>query len=151
MIWGRRKKRLVGPIHTIALDAMGGAHAPRAVVEGAALALKKAPNLRFLIFGIEEKVMPLLAQLPELKACAEFIPAENVVTDDMKPTAALRVARTSSMGLAIKALAEGQAHAVVSAGNTGAYMSLSAVMLKTIAVLLSLSVSNIKLIYQQSP
>ncbi|MBL0942507.1 MAG: phosphate acyltransferase PlsX [Alphaproteobacteria bacterium] len=55
----------------------------------------------------------------------------DLIPGDMKPSAALRI-RSSSMRLAIEAVAEGKAEAVVSAGNTGAYMALAKIILKTI-------------------
>ena len=52
---------------TIALDAMGGDEAPQMVIEGVNLARVKFPNVRFLLFGDEDKIYPLLNKNEELK------------------------------------------------------------------------------------
>jgi phosphate acyltransferase len=116
----------------IALDAMGGDRAPAMVLQGADLALKRVPRLRFLIFGAEGAIAPLLAKLPNLAAMASLRHTSEVVSGDAKPSLALRTARRSSMGLAIDAVAEGSADGVVSAGNTGALMALAKFILKTL-------------------
>jgi glycerol-3-phosphate acyltransferase PlsX len=117
---------------TIALDAMGGARAPGSVLDGAAIALQRHPELRFLLFGAEPQVAPLLARLPKLAAVATLHHTGEVVLDDAKPSLALRTGRQSSMRLAINAVAEGRADGVVSAGNTGALMAMAKFVLKTL-------------------
>ena len=57
---------------TIALDAMGGDHGPATVVPGAALTLERRPDARFVMFGDEAQVMPLLDQQPKLKTVTTF-------------------------------------------------------------------------------
>lgn len=116
----------------IALDAMGGDFAPVMVVEGAARALERSPHIRFLIFGDEAKVVPLLAVHPKLAAHTEFKHTPDVVGPDDKPSQALRKGRGSSMRLAIDAVADGRAAAVVSAGNTGALMAMAKFVLRTL-------------------
>lgn len=116
----------------IALDAMGGDYAPDAALEGALLALEKKPDLTFLIFGDESEVMPRLRKLPKLMAASEFVHAPEVVSSHMNPATALRTLKNSSMRLSINAVKEGRAQAVVSAGNTGAYLATSKFVLHTI-------------------
>lgn len=116
----------------ISLDAMGGDHGPGVVVPGAALALERHPEMRFIIFGDETKVVPLLDAHPKLKAATTFKHADVSISMDMKPSQALRVGRyKSSMWLAIQAVRDGEADACVSAGNTGALMAMSMFCLKT--------------------
>ncbi len=110
---------------------MGGDHAPDTVLKGASIALIRFPQIRFQIFGIKERIEPLLKGLPHLQAASTVINAEEVITGDMKPTAALRTMRRSSMRLAIDAVAAGDADCAVSAGNTGALMTIATVVLKT--------------------
>ena len=117
---------------TIALDAMGGARAPEMVLRGAEIALQRHPGLRFMIFGEENRLGPLLAKLPQLAATVELHHTSEVVMDDDKPSVALRSGRQSSMRLAIDAVAEGLADGVVSAGNTGALMAMAKFALKTL-------------------
>ena len=116
---------------TIALDAMGGDHAPGVVLKGADIALVRYPAARFLLFGDEGRVAPLLAKLPRLAKAATLHHTDEVVADDAKPSVALRAARRSSMRLAIEAVADGRADGVVSAGNTGALMAIAKFVLKT--------------------
>jgi phosphate acyltransferase len=115
---------------TIALDAMGGDRAPDMVLKGANIALQRFPQVHFLIYGSESHVRPLLAKLPRLGAKAKLVHTDDVVTDDDKPSAALRTGRRSSMRLAIDAVADGEADGVVSAGNTGALMAMAKFGLK---------------------
>lgn len=114
----------------IALDAMGGDHGPHSVIPGAALSLKKNPNLSFLIFGDERAVAPLLSAHPDLANVSRLIHTDKMVAGDEKPSLALRSSKGSSMRMAIEAAEEGKADAVVSSGNTGALMALSRVVFK---------------------
>jgi glycerol-3-phosphate acyltransferase PlsX len=117
---------------TIALDAMGGAHAPEMVLRGADMALQRQPGLRFMLFGDESGVRPLLARLPRLADVVDLHHTSEMVMDDDKPSVALRAGRQSSMRLAIDAVADGLADGVVSAGNTGALMAMAKNSLKTL-------------------
>jgi phosphate acyltransferase len=117
---------------TIALDAMGGDQAPGTVLRGAAIALQRFPQTRFLLFGAEERVRPLLSKLPALAAAAALHHTGEAVLDDAKPSLALRTGRQTSMRLAIDAVADGRADGVVSAGNTGALMAMAKFVLKTL-------------------
>lgn len=116
----------------VALDAMGGDHAPFSVVEGAVIALRKHPELTFLFFGTESEIIPLLAKHPQLQAVSQVVHAEHKIADDAKPSAALRNSKNTSMRMAIEALHEGKAQAVVSGGNTGALMAIAKLILKTL-------------------
>jgi glycerol-3-phosphate acyltransferase PlsX len=118
---------------TIALDAMGGDNAPQSVLNGANLARKRFPHVRFLLVGDEARLAPMLDRLPRLKKVTTIRHTDQVVTDDAKPSIALRSGRGSSMRLAIDAVHEGAAAGIVSAGNTGALMAMSKFVLKTLA------------------
>lgn len=117
---------------TISIDAMGGDHGPSVMVAGAALALQRRPDARFVFFGREGDIAPLLAAKPTLAACSRIHHAEVVVKMEDKPSQALRAGRrTSSMWLAIDAVRSGEADVAVSAGNTGALMAMSKIGLRT--------------------
>ena len=120
-----------GPI-TIALDAMGGDYAPDIVLLGADIALERYPGAKFLLFGVESKIKPLLAQLPRVAKVASLHHTDEIVAADDKPSQALRAGRGTSMRLAIDAVADGRADCVVSAGNTGALMAIAKFVLKTL-------------------
>ena len=123
---------MAGAGATIALDAMGGEHAPDMVLHGAEMALQRHPDLRFLLFGAEPELRPLLARLPRLGPAVSVHHTNEVVLDDDRPSLALRAGRQSSMRLAIDAVADGRADGVVSAGNTGALMAMAKNVLKTL-------------------
>ena len=110
---------------------MGGDHAPAMVVGGLEIAAERHPNARFLLVGDEAELAPLLARHRRASAACTVRHAPDVISDDMKPTAALR-ARQSSMRIAIDAVAAGEASGVVSAGNTGALLALAKIVLKTL-------------------
>lgn len=116
----------------IALDAMGGDRAPKVVVEGAATARKRMPNARFLMFGDEAKLAPLLAEHASLADATTVRHTEKKIRSEDKPSAAIKSGRESSMRLAIDAVRDGEAHCVVSAGNTGALMAIAKFVLKTL-------------------
>jgi glycerol-3-phosphate acyltransferase PlsX len=117
---------------TLAVDAMGGDQAPHMVVRGANIARKRDPNVRFVFYGREPEIKPHLDKLKRLQPSAEIVHCEDVVSDDAKPSVALRSGRDSSMRRAIEAVRDGEAQGCVSAGNTGALMAISKVLLKTL-------------------
>jgi glycerol-3-phosphate acyltransferase PlsX len=117
----------------IALDAMGGDHGPAVVLSGAALALAKRPELRFMLFGDAQRINAELDRLPALKGRSSVHHTDVAIAMDDKPSQAIRRGRkTSSMWLAIDAVKQGDAHAAVSAGNTGALMAMAKLVLNTI-------------------
>ena len=116
----------------IALDAMGGDHAPKSVVDGADIARARHPGITFLMFGDEARIRPLLDARPGLAGIVEIVHTTEAVADDTKVAQALRGGRRSSMRLAIDAVAEGRANCVVSGGNTGVLMALAKIVLKSL-------------------
>lgn len=117
---------------TIALDAMGGDHGPSVIVPAAAAALKQARDTQFIFFGDEKLITPELDKFPDLKAASSVVHTDKVIGGHEKASVAIRTGKDSSMRLAIEAVKDGKADAVVSAGNTGALMALSKLILKTL-------------------
>jgi glycerol-3-phosphate acyltransferase PlsX len=117
---------------TISIDAMGGDHAPAMVIEGINLALERVTNVRFLLFGRETELAPLLAKWPRVRLVSQIRDTHDVVSSSERPSTALRVAQNSSMRRAIDAVAAGEADGIVSAGNTGALMAMAKFVLKTL-------------------
>lgn len=115
----------------ISIDAMGGDKSPKIVIEGIALAAKKNPDVKYLLFGDSAQVTPLLQKFPELQGKCELRHAPEMVHNEDKPSQVIRN-RNTSMFMAIDAVKRGEAQAVVSAGNTGALMAISKLNLKTI-------------------
>jgi phosphate acyltransferase len=116
----------------IAIDAMGGDGGAATMLAGAALALSRSPDLRFLIVGDEAAVRAELSRHKALAAASEVLHAPDKVSGDDKPSQAIRRAKTTSMGLAIQAVKEGEVAAAVSAGNTGALMAMAKLTLRTL-------------------
>jgi phosphate acyltransferase len=110
---------------TIALDAMGGDNAPGIVIKGANIARRRFPDAHFLLFGNEQKIAPLLKRMPALAESCTIIHTEKVITNETKPSQAVRQGKGSSMQMAIDAVRQGNAAGVVSAGNTGALMAMA--------------------------
>ena len=117
----------------LALDGMGGDHAPAVVVNGAAIARERYPGTTFLLFGDPARLKPLVDRKKGLAQSLEIVAAEDVVTGEDKPTFALRRRRKSSMWLAVEAAAQGRADSVVSAGNTGALLAISMFAIRMVA------------------
>ena len=103
----------------IAVDAMGGDHAPREIVQGALLAAAEFP-VEVILVGQEEVVRRELAELDSRNHNIEIVDAREVVEMDDTALAPLRRKRNSSVRVAANLVAEGRAGAFVSAGNTGA-------------------------------
>jgi len=114
----------------IALDAMGGDFGPSVTIPAAAKALENNPSISFLLFGDEKAILPHLDQFPELKQNAQITHTDIAISSKDKPSIALRNGKGSSMRLAIEAVKSGAAQSVVSAGNTGALMAMSKMLLK---------------------
>ena len=115
----------------IALDAMGGDFGPAVTVAGAAQALDKHPDSRFLLVGDETTIHAELAKHPRLAKISEVRHASVAIRMDDKPSQALRQGRrVSSMWIAIEAVKKGEADVAVSAGNTGALMAMAKICLR---------------------
>jgi glycerol-3-phosphate acyltransferase PlsX len=124
----------------IALDAMGGDFAPRAPLAGALLALAELADEHVIeLVGRSEVVREELTALtrgefahlaPVAERRLTIFDAPEVVAMSDRPTAALRSKPNSSMTVGLRRHAEGAADAFVSAGNTGAQMAASTVLLK---------------------
>ncbi|NTV97957.1 MAG: phosphate acyltransferase PlsX [Chlorobiaceae bacterium] len=111
---------------TIAVDAMGGDHAPDCVVEGVVKALQESSNrFEVVLIGQEEKVEPLLAAHDRGSLNLRFMHAPEVVTMDDIPATAVKAKQDSSLVRGLQLCKAKQAHAFVSAGNTGAQMAAS--------------------------
>lgn len=131
-MWDSRTSRPLSNHLTISVDAMGGDNAPDVVVEGIGLALQRVPDVRFLLYGREEQLVPLLDRHHRVKMVTEVRDTQEVVSSAAKPSAALRTGRNSSMRRSIDAVAAGEADGIVSAGNTGALMAMAKFVLKTL-------------------
>ncbi len=107
----------------IALDAMGGDHAPGPIVAGAVQAVADDPDLRVTLVGDRARVEPLLADAGAARDRLDVFHCSQVVGMEEAPVVALRQKPDNSISRCWQLLAERKVSAIVSAGNTGAMVA----------------------------
>lgn len=119
----------------ISLDAMGGDHGPSVVVGGIKHYLDQwgGEGVRFQLHGDEAAIRAEMARCNLTEAVCEIQHTDKMVAMDEKPAQAMRRGKGSSMWNAIDAVKSGSAKAAVSAGNTGALMAISKLLLRMAA------------------
>jgi len=129
LCFGGAALAMIEPVR-IAIDAMGGDHGPEVILPGALRALTHCQDMRFLFFGDEKRMRPILETSPRLAAVSSVHHTDIAIKMEDKPSQALRAGRrVSSMWLAIEAVKKGDADLAFSAGNTGALMAMSKICL----------------------
>ena len=113
----------------IAIDAMGGDHAPDEIVAGALLAAAEF-DATVLLIGDEARVRPLLRGPGADRVTV--IHAPESVAMDLAPSVAVRTCERTSLGVAVNLVKQGEADAVISAGNSGAFLAVALIKLRTI-------------------
>lgn len=103
----------------IAIDVMGGDHAPKAPILGVLAAIKTFPEISFTLVGDENKIKPYISNDERIS----ILHTEEVIEPDDEPVRAVRRKKNASMVLAATEVREGRADACISAGNTGALMA----------------------------
>lgn len=103
----------------LALDAMGGDHAPKEIVLGAMKAVQAFDDLHICLVGDEAKIKEHLTSSERIS----ILHTEEVILGTDEPVKAVRRKKNSSMVLAAKLVADGEADGCISAGNTGALMA----------------------------
>ena len=106
---------------TIAIDAMGGENAPKAIVDAVLKAKPKLKDTKFVLFGDEEKINKLSPT--EQKDRIDVIATSEVIVDSDEPVKAIRRKKDSSMVVAANYVKSGKADALFSLGNTGALLA----------------------------
>ena len=106
----------------VAVDAMGGDHAPQAIVQGAVDALQMRNDLFIFLAGREEAIRTELAKYTYPAERVQIVPATEVIETGEPPVHAIRSKKDSSMVAALGLLRKGEADAFVSAGSTGAVL-----------------------------
>ncbi len=115
----------------IAIDAMGGDHAPQAVLEGVKLVLPElAKDVELVLFGDEAALKAGIDGLGITDARVTTVATSEVIGFDEQPTLAIRKKKDSSMVRAIEAVAAGKADCVLSAGSTGALLTGGTLIIK---------------------
>jgi phosphate acyltransferase len=107
----------------IALDAMGGDHAPGPIVGGAIAAVQTDPDLRVVLVGDQAQIEPLLANVQAGRDRLEICHCSQVITMEESPVVAMRKKPDNSISGCWQLLAEKKVEAIVSAGNTGAMVA----------------------------
>ena len=116
---------------TIAVDAMGGDNAPRPEVEGSVQAAREG-GARVLLVGQPNAVRAELAKHAAPNLPIEVVPASEVITMNDHPAQAFRRKKDSSVHVAARLVREAKADGMVSAGNTGAVMTVARFLLGTL-------------------
>ena len=106
---------------TIAIDAMGGENAPKAIVDAVLKVKPKLRDTKFVLFGDEEKIKRLIPE--DKKDRLEIIATSEIIVDSDEPVKAIRRKKDSSMVVAANYVKSGKADALFSLGNTGALLA----------------------------
>ena len=114
---------------SIALDVMGGDHAPSEVIKGALLALKEYPIKLYLV-GQETSIKENLSKLNATNIDnIEIVHASEVISMSESPSSSFRKKKDSSIQVGLQLVKDNKADAFVSAGNTGAILTASTLIL----------------------
>lgn len=105
----------------IAMDAMGGDHAPEEIIKGTLMAAETSPDVQLILVGQKERMLPFLTGT--IPKNISFIEASDVIEMDEHPANAVRKKKDASIVIATRLVKLGEADAVVSAGSTGAQMA----------------------------
>ncbi|MCA9766137.1 MAG: phosphate acyltransferase PlsX [Carnobacterium sp.] len=103
----------------IAVDAMGGDNAPKAIVEGVVLAANEFKDMEFILYGREEAIKPYLSNEPNIR----IVHTDEKIESEDDPIRSIRRKKNASMVLAAQAVKNKEADALFSAGNTGALLT----------------------------
>ena len=116
----------------IAVDAMGGDNAPQKIIKGINISLKKNRENYFYLFGNKDLINEEINNDKLLRANSEIIDTKSVISDNESPLAAAKKGKESSMWKAIEFMKNKNADITLSAGNTGAMLVISRLLLNTI-------------------
>ena len=116
----------------IAIDAMGGENSPKKIINGIKIALKKDKNLFFYLYGQKNKLDQEIVNIGDFKENYKIVDVNDVISDDESPLSAAKRGKDSSMWKAIESQKEGISDISLSAGNTGALLVISRLILNTI-------------------
>lgn len=108
---------------TIAVDAMGGDHAPAEIIKGAVLAVKEQKEVKVVLTGDEKVIDKELREYDYDKERIQTVHAPEIITNCEAPVMAIRRKKNSSIVVALNLVKSGEADAFVSAGSTGAVLA----------------------------
>lgn len=107
---------------TIAIDAMGGENAPKAIVDAVLKVQPELPDTKMILFGDQAKLEELIPA-DKLGEKLEIVATSEIISDEDEPVKAIRSKKDSSMVVAARYVKEGKADALFSLGNTGALLA----------------------------
>ena len=117
----------------IAIDAMGGDNSPKKVVDGIEISLKTNKENFFYLYGKKDLIEKEISNRKFLNEYCEIIEAEDIILDDESPLTGAKKSKNTSMWKAIESLKEKKSDISLSAGNTGALLIISRLLLKTVS------------------
>jgi len=116
----------------IAIDAMGGEKAPKKIIDGIKISLESNQENFFHLYGQEDILKKEISNNKSIIKYCEIINTENTISDDESPLSAAKKGKDSSMWKAIESLKHKNSDISLSAGNTGALLVISRLLLNTI-------------------
>ena len=116
----------------IAIDAMGGENSPKKIIDGIELSLKTNKDNFFYLFGKKDILKKEILSKKKVADYCEIINSEDHILDDESPLTGAKKSKETSMWMTIDSLKEKKTDIALSAGNTGALLVISRLLLKTI-------------------
>ena len=116
----------------IAIDAMSGENSPKKIIEGIEISLKSNKENFFYLYGKKDLLEKEIHKKKYIKKYSEIIHTEDIILDDESPLTAAKKSKNTSMWKAVESLKEKKSHISLSAGNTGALLIISRLLLKTV-------------------
>ena len=116
----------------IAIDAMGGENSPKKIIEGIKISLKNNNENFFILYGVKKKIDEEIKKNKIVEKYCQIIDTKDVISDHESPLAAAKKGKGSSMWKAIESQKENKSDITLSAGNTGALLVISRLILNTI-------------------
>ena len=116
----------------IAIDAMGGDKSPKKIIEGISISLKSNKDNSFYLYGNQNQIEKEISNFNEVRKFCKIINTVDVVSDKESPLAAAKKGKETSMWKAIESQKNNMTDISLSAGNTGALLVISRLILNTI-------------------
>ena len=116
----------------IAIDAMGGENSPKKIIEGIKISLKNNNENFFILYGVKKKIDEEIKKNKIVEKYCQIIDTKDVISDHESPLAAAKKGKESSMWKSIESQKENKSDITLSAGNTGALLVISRLILNTI-------------------
>jgi len=116
----------------IAIDAMGGIDSPKKIIDGIEISLKTNQENFFTLYGKKDILEKEVSKKKYIHKYCEIINAEDIVSDDESALTGAKKSKNTSMWKAVESLREKKSDISLSAGNTGALLVISRLLLKTI-------------------